>query len=346
MTAKIAGDIVTYINGTKKYGVKYWSIGDEVDLYDIFFNGGPGSSNKKKDLPVSTMSQYADIYNSYAKAMVAANEKTGSGVELKFVGPELGARYLGANDWLGPMLDKCKDYIDVVSIHLYGFSARELTPQGALTDVDRYTQSVRDVKANIDKHGRPGTPLAITEANLCYDGEANLYTPEERKVGPGTFYAALWDADQMGVALNENLWTLAFWALAEPMQSASPLAFIYTDPSKNPPTYKLTPEYYAQQLVATNFSGNMVIPSGAPEEMTVYASYDPKKAATAICVINKDTGKRTLKLSVDDLKPRTLKFAPMSINLVTIPDDASSPTRMLEYTQKMADAGLPPRAAH
>ncbi len=338
-TAQGAADIVTYVNGTKKYGVKYWSIGDEVDIYDLFFK-------KKTGLPVSTAAEYAALYNSYAKAMVAANKKAHSGVELKFVGPELGAKYNEGNDWLGPMLDKCKDYIDVVSIHAYGFAARELTAEGALTDIDRFRPFVEDVKARVAKHGRPGTPLAITEANLCYDADANLYTPELRKVGPGTFWAAIWDADRMGAALEENLWTFAFWNLTEPVQNANynVFGFILTDPSKNPPTWKLTPEYYVEQMVDTNFSGNTVMPSGVPEDMSVYASYDKKKAATAVLVLNKDSAKRTLKLEVDDLKPRTLQFAPMSINLITIPDDTKTECRVLEYNIKMADAGRPPKA--
>lgn len=345
MTAKIAADIVTYVNGTKKYGVKYWSIGDEVDLYDIFFRGGPGGSGKS--LPVSTVSQYAAIYNSYARAMTAANAAAHSGVEMKFVGPELGAKFFsGGNDWLGPMLDQCKDFIDVVSIHAYGFSAHELSAEGALTDIDRFPQLIRDVKATIAKHGRPGTPLAITEANVCYDGTADLYTPEERKVGPGTFYAALWDADRMGAALEAGLWTFAFWDLAEPDLSGKGnlFGFVWTDSSKNPPACRLTPEYYAEQMVDRNLSGTTLQPSGVPEDLSVYASYDPKKAATAILVLNKDSVKRSLKLAVEGLPPRKIRFAPMSINLVTIPD-GSAGYQELEYTMKMAEAGEPPRQA-
>jgi hypothetical protein len=70
------------------------------------------------------------------------------------VGPELGWRYYEGNDWLTPMLDECKDYIDVVSIHHYGFAARDLSVEGALTDVDRFRQLVHDVKACIAKHAR------------------------------------------------------------------------------------------------------------------------------------------------------------------------------------------------
>jgi hypothetical protein len=340
-SAQGAADIVTYINGTRKYGVQYWTIGDEVDIYDQFFK-------RKTGLPVSTASEYAAVFKSYAQAMKDANAAVNSGIELKFVGPELGWRYYEGNDWLGPMLDECKEYIDVVSIHLYGFAARDLSIEGALTDVDRFRSIIQDVKARIARHGRPGTPLAITEASICYDWDPSSYTPETRKVGPGTFYAAIWDADRMGVALEADLWTLAFWDLAEPIQIANGtvFGFLQTDPSKNPPTYKPNPEYYTQQMVTTNFSGTTVIPSGIPDRMSVYASYDEKKASTAILVINKDTEFRQLKLAVDNLKPRIIKFSPMSINIVTIPDNSRGEHQILEYTMQMADAGLLPEFKH
>ncbi len=340
-SAQGAADIVTYINGTKRYGVQYWSVGDEVDIYDQFFKRTTG-------LPVSTVSEYAAVIKSYSEAMKAANAAAHSGVELKFVGPELGWRYLEGNDWLSPILDECKDYIDVVSIHAYGFGGRELSVEGILTDVHRFRRLVPDVKARVAKHARPGTPLAITEANICYDWHPQSYTPETRRLGPGTFYAAIWDADRMGAALEADLWTLAFWNLAEPVQMANDnvFGFILTDPLREPPTWKFTPEYYAQLMVSTNFSGTTVVPSGVPIRMSVYASYDTKKAATAILVLNKETVERPLTLAVDNLKPRTIAFSPMSINIVTIPDDAAAEHCVLEYTMQMADAGLPPKVTH
>ena len=335
-SAQGAADIVTYINGTRKYGVKYWTIGDEVDIYDLFF---------KLRYPVSNASEYAAVFKSYANAMKAANAAAQSGVELKFVGPELGWRYFEGNDWLSPMLDECKDYIDVVSIHLYGFAARDLSLEGVLNDVDYFRWIIKDIKDRVAKHARPGTPLAITEANISYDWDPKSYSTKARKLGPGTFYAAIWDADRMGVALEADLWTFAFWDLAEPVQgvNGTVFGFILTDPYKNPSTYKITPEYYAQQMVAMNFSGTTVVPSGVPVRMSVYASYDEKKASTAILVVNKDMVERPLTLAIDSLKTRTINFSPMSINIVTVPDDDATEQQVLEYTKQMADAGLPPR---
>ncbi len=262
--------------------------------------------------------------------------------------PGLAWKYVEGYDWLSPFLDECKDYIDVVSIHLYGFAARDLTAEGALTDVDRFRQIIQDVKARIARHTRPGTPLAVTEANICYDWSPTFYTPATRKVGPGTFYAAIWDADRMGAALEANLWTLAFWDLAEStnLKNETVFGFLLTDPSKDPVICILTPEFYVQQMVTTNFSGTTVIPSGVPARMSVYASYDANKAATSILVINKSMVGRVMAIAIDNLSPLTNTFAPMSINIVTVPDNDAAGYHVLEYTMQMADAGLPPRAAN
>lgn len=331
-SAQGAADLVTYVNGTKGYGVQYWTIGDEVDGYPQFFpNGG---------YTITTAAQYCEVFKSYAQAMKAANAATGSGVELKFVGPELAWQYIPGHDWLSPFLDGCKDYIDVVSIHAYGFSANTLTLSGALNDVTNFRSFVAQEKALVAAHARPGTPLAITEANISYDWDPAKYTPDERNVGPGTFYAAMWDADRMGAALEANLWNFSFWELAETVQSASSsvFGFLQTDPSLTPPTYKETPEYHVQQMFNVSFTGTTVIPSGVPALMSVYASYDATKGSTAVMVINKDTVRKSLTLAVDNLTPQTLSFAAMSINIVTVPDDPAAKTQVNEYSAETAGA--------
>lgn len=333
-SAQNAADLVTYVNGTKGYGVSYWTVGDEVDGYPQFFpNGG---------YTVTTAAQYCAVFRSYAQAMMDANAATNSGITLKFVGPELAWQYVPGHDWLSPFLDQCKDLIDVASIHAYGFAAANLTLAGALNDVNQFRSFVAQEKQLVAQHARPGTPLAITEANISYDWDPSKYTAEERKVGPGTFYAAMWDADRIGAALEANLWNFSFWDLAETVQSASGsvFGFLHTDPSHQPVTYQETPEYHVQQMVNTSFSGTTVIPSGVPPLTSVYASYDAVKGATAVMVINKDTAAKALTLVVDDLAPQTISFAAMSVTIVTIPDDPAAQVQVNPYSAEMA--GAPP----
>ncbi len=337
-SAQGAADMVTYVNVTKGYGVKYWTIGDEVDNYAAYFAGQGVTPN----ITISTAADYCNLYKSYAIAMQAANAAANNGFDLKFVGPELAGAYIPGWDWLTPFLDGCKDYVDVASIHAYGFSGTQLSVNGALTGVENYRALLSNVNSIVAQHARPGTPLAVTEVSISYDWDPKQFTQASIEAAPGTFYAAMWDADIMGIALEANLWTLAFWDLAETVQSApySVFGFLHTDPSVTPPTYKATPEYYTQQLVSTHFSGTTVVPSGVPPLTSVYASYDASKGSTVTMVINKDSAPKSLTLAVDDLPPQTISFAAMSINIVTIPDDPAAQTNLIEYSAEMAGVAV------
>ena len=288
--------------------------------------------------PIKTADDLCATYKSYAMAMKAANDAANSGVEIKFVGPELGMRYSPGDDWLSTFLDGCKDYVDVVTIHAYGYSGTSVSIQGALYGADSFRSFLSGLQQRVAAHTRPGTPIGITETAVSYDWQTSVYTTQSLQAAPGTYYAALWDIDRMGVALQANLWTLAFWNLAEPDDPASGNIFgnILTKPWLDPSTYRLTPEYYAQQLMAANFSGTTVVPSGVPHDFSVYASYDATKGSTAVMVVNKDTASKSLTLAVDDLTPQTILFPTMSINLVTIPDDAAAKTQVSTYSAEMA----------
>lgn len=118
---------------------------------------------------------------------------------------------------------------------------------------------------------------------------------------------------------------------------------LHTDSTVAPLGYAPTPEYYAQQMVTTSFSGTTVVPSGVPSGFSVYASYDAAKAATAVLVINKNSAASPLSLAVDSLARQTMTFDPLSINLVTIADDQDAGTHVVEYSADLADAGLGPK---
>ena len=119
--------------------------------------------------------------------MKPANAEAKSGVELKFVGPELGWRYMKDNDWLSPMLKACGDNIDIVGIHVYGFAAKDLTRERVLSDADKFRKFIGEIKARIAESGHPGMPLAITSASICYDWDIRTYTGETRNWGPVPF---------------------------------------------------------------------------------------------------------------------------------------------------------------
>jgi hypothetical protein len=320
-----AADMVTYANVTQGYGIKYWEIGNEPDIYAVTYDAG---------VPLTAV-DYCAVYSSYAAAMRTANASASDGgVPLQFVGPDLAYKYISGNDWLTPFLDGCKDDVDIVSVHRYPFSAMSLSIARALDDSASFRSQLASVNAIVKGHARPGTPLAVTESNVSYDYDPTAYADAEAQGAPGTFNAALWTADALGVALENDLWTLAFWNLGETDAVGSVLGFIV---SAQP-----VPSYYGEQLLSSHLRGNIVIPTGAPSGFSVYASHDATAATTAIVVINKTPQASSLALALDGVTPASFAFAAMSITVVEIPDDGTGMTHVWRYTPDLAAANLPP----
>src|SRR5579872_502152 len=96
-TPQTAADMVTYANVTKGYGVKYWEIGNEPDLYMA--------------VPYKTPAAYCAQFASYVAAMRAANAAAvDGGAPMQFLGPEISQPSIS---WLQDFLDGCKDDVDI-----------------------------------------------------------------------------------------------------------------------------------------------------------------------------------------------------------------------------------------
>jgi hypothetical protein len=326
-TAQSAADMVTYANVTKGYGVKYWEIGNDPDLY---------ATNQPAGFPVRTAAEYCTQFAAYVTAMKAANAAaTDGGVSIQFLGPELSQPNVA---WLAAFLDGCKDYVDVVTVHRYPFSGAQTSATSALDDATSFRSAITSVAAVVQSHARPGTPFGITESNISYDYTNSAYTATSLQAGPGTFYAALWAADVMGAALENKLWTFALWNLGDVTASGFVSLGVIVDQQP-------TPAYYAEQMVSASFRGNVLQPIGVPTGFSVYASYDGVEGSTAILVLNKTTTSSTLTVDVDALPSRSYDFPSRSLTLLQISDATGAPTQVLRYTSDMAAAGAPPQAA-
>jgi hypothetical protein len=331
-TAQTAADMVTYANVTKGYGIRYWEIGNEPDLYPGSYDGG---------VPL-TPAGLCTLYQSYEPAMKAANAAAadGGGAPMTFLGPELSYQYIPSADYLTPFLDACKNYVDIVAVHRYpyGGGTQPGVPgtsiRGALTDVSAFRARVASLQSIVATHARPGTPLAITEANLSFDYQESAYTPAAAPAEPTTFYAGLWTADILGASLETGLWTLAFWDIGDRSTAPSVLGFLQSG--------QPVPAYYTMQMISANFRGTTVVPAGVPQGFSIYASYDPGAATTAVFVLNKTAPAGNLAIAIDSLPVQSFAFPALSATLIQIPDSAAGATHVLRYTQDQAQAGVGP----
>jgi hypothetical protein len=298
-TAQDAADLVTYVNVTKGYGIKYFSIGNEPDLY--------------VDQSLKATGYDAVAFCTEFKAFATAMRAVDSSIKL--VGPDLSWKYQGgANDWLTPFLQNCGDVTDVVAIHRYPISPTACTPAAAYNDVDKYRQILTYVRGIMTATGQSNKPLAMTEANITWDGDPAKSTMD---ASPGTFPAALWLADNLGVSLEAQLDSISYWSLSEGWTLGF---FAGTKPR---------PAFHVLKLFSTQFGSQVLKVTGAPAGVTAYSGRDAATAKTSLFVVNKTNSPVELTVEFTGLtrsQPITLSVSPLSLQLAVTPDDGSNPT--------------------
>jgi hypothetical protein len=289
-TAQDAADLVKHVNVENGYAVKYFSIGNEPDLYVT--NGAQPSGYDAV--------AFCTTFKAFATAMRAVDPS------IKIVGPDLSWKYQsGANDWLTPFLTNCGDVTDIVAIHRYPNAAAACTESAAYTDATTYRSMLAHLRDIMTTTGQGAKPLAITEANITYDGDPAKST---LPASPGTFPAALWVADNLGVSLEEQLYSVDYWSLSEGWTLG-----IFNGATPRP-------AYYALKLFSTGFGTEVMTVTGAPAGVSVYAGRDAANAKTTVFVVN---------------KTNSPLIAPLSLQVAALPDEGSAPT-VTAYSGDMA----------
>jgi hypothetical protein len=309
-TPATAAAIVSYANVTMQYGIKYFSIGNEPDLYSL--QGSPADTTKPA-IPGYTPAAFCSAVTDYAAAMKAVDPT------IAIVGPDLAYKYQAGNsdaDWLTPILSGCGNLFDIVSIHRYPFEAAQATLTAAAADPSAFRDAVKTVQGILTATGQGAKPLALTEMNIVYDA-----TTQPLDASPGTVGAALWLADSLGNAIELGLWTSAVWNISDTDDWS--LGLIGPVPSHTP-----RPAYYAYSLYADHFGPTLVRVSSAPPGVSIHASRNQADDATHAIVVNWNAGSAALEVRVTGVAGPapgtvTLVVPPVSIDAVEIPDNGA-----------------------
>jgi hypothetical protein len=307
-TAQDAAALVTYVNVTKAYGIKYFAIGNEPDLY---VEQGLMPAGYDADAFCAT-------FREFALAMRAVD------ADIQIVGPDLSWQYTsGANDWLTPFLQGCGDVTDIVAVHRYPLPPADCSDVKAFADATSYRSTLTHLRSIMTATGQQDKPLAITEANITWDGDT-MNAP--LAASPGTFAAALWVADNLGVSLEAGLYSVAYWSLSEGWT----LGF-FDGATPRPASHVL-------KLFSNHFGSQVLSVTGAPSGASVYAGRTPEAASTSIFVVNKSNGPLALEVAFTD-HPRAasvmLSVPATSLQLAVVPDDGSPPA-LTSYAPGMA----------
>ncbi len=191
--------MVSYANVVKGYHVRYFSIGNEPDLYAM---QGLPSNPSLPAIPGYSPQDYCAAAQDYVAQMKAVDPT------IQIVGPDLSYQY----QWLTPILSTCGDLFDIVAIHRYPFSAPQATVAAAAADIAKFRSVIASVRSLMQAAGQGDKPLAITEMNIAYDATPAGTAPS---AAPGTVPSALWMADILGTALELGLFTSAVWDISD-----------------------------------------------------------------------------------------------------------------------------------
>jgi hypothetical protein len=186
-TAEKAADLVRYANSEKGYNVRFWSIGNEPNLFANY-----------------SVEQFNAEWREWATAMRAVDPS------IMLLGPEVNQFFAyPANDyernltrWVTEFLRVNGDMLDVVSFHRYPFP---LVFNGSPPSIDdlradsrKWDQLIIDLRLLVRANAGRDLPIAITEANSSYvpvsGGEATL----------DSHYNAIWWGDSLGRMIRQG----------------------------------------------------------------------------------------------------------------------------------------------
>jgi hypothetical protein len=194
-TATTAANMVTYANITRGYGLKYFSIGNEPDLYP----------SQELGFESYSAQSFCQSVNEYSLAMRAVDPS------IQLIGPDLSWKYQTPdNDWLTPILQGCGEHFDIISVHRYRLEPGDTTIARVKADAALFRSEIGALRAKLQSAGLADRPLAITETNVTWTTEGSALD-----ASPGTLAAGLWLADAYGVAIEQGLWTLGYWSGVE-----------------------------------------------------------------------------------------------------------------------------------
>jgi hypothetical protein len=325
-TADTAAAMVTYANVTKSYGVKYFSIGNEPDLYAT---QGSIANASAPAIAGYTPAMYCASVMAIVPAMKTADPT------IQIVGPDLSWQYQPPNDWLTPILTGCGSLFDVVSIHRYPYSAAQISLDVAASDAATFRAVLTSVRALMKAAGQGDKPLALTETNIVYDAAVTVVPGS-----PGTVPAGLWLADILGSSLSAGLWTTAVWDISDPDNFSWGLVNLAHTPR---------PEYYAFDLYQEHFGTTLLQVTATPAGVSVYASRNAADTATLAVAINWNSVTEDLAFQVTGLAatPATATFPlpTLSMAAVEIPDEGQPAAWVYGSVQHDAGTGPDPWTA-
>jgi alpha-L-arabinofuranosidase len=286
-TPEQAADMVRYTNIEKKYGVRYWNIGNEPTLYD---------GELKNRGETYDVKRFNEEWRTFAEAMKKVDPT------IKLVGPEINqfsydptpgaTTNFGERDetWMIEFLKANGDLVDVVSFHRYPFPRTRISGAPSIDELRRNAQEwdkiIVHARELIHEYTGRDLPIAITEFNSAYDKSFGGETT------PDSHFNAIWMADVLGRMIKNGVFMTNQWYLtAQPGYGGLGLVG----------QSDVFPSYYTYQMYK-EFGQELVYSSSDDPYLSIYAARRPDGSLTLI-VINLSSEQKIKPLWIGDQAP-------------------------------------------
>jgi len=273
-----AADLVRYTNIEKKYGVTYWSIGNEPSIY---------TQLNQADYDYTT-EHLNRSWRAIATAMKAVDPT------IKLMGPELHQwndsyestpKDSAGRDWMTEFLKANGDLVDVVTVHRYPLHSptRPVTVQDLRENTRKWLGELEYMRSLIREIVGRDLPIAITEVNS--DPSSAML----QDVSPDSLYNAIWYADVLGQMMNADVFMVNQWVLS---QRTTGLGLLQGTTVR--PTFHVFPLY-------KNFGSEQVYAASSVADVDIFAAKRENGTLT-LMVINLSDGEQRVPLQVKDIE--------------------------------------------
>jgi len=273
-----AAELVRYTNKEKKYGVVYWSIGNEANIY---------TQLKQADYDYN-LDHLNREWRPIAEAMKKADKS------IKLVGPELSQwnvdlastpKDSAGRDWMTEFLKANGDLLDVVSVHRYPMYSpnNPVTVEALRANTRQWITEVEYLRGLTREIIGRELPIAITELN------SDPSSAQLQETSPDSFYNAIWYADVLGQLMNADVFMVNQWVIS---QRSGGLGLFKGNEIR--PTYYVFPLY-------KNFGEKQVFAASGVEYVDIFAA-KRKDGALTLMVINLTDSEQKVPLQVAGMK--------------------------------------------
>lgn len=196
-TAERAAEIVRLMNIEKGYNVRFWSIGNEPNLF------GDGYETE----------QFVREWREWAQAMKAVDPS------IILIGPEINQFYANPTQphqqelerWMIEFLQANGDMVDVVSFHRYPFPSSQLAGPPSADELrnasTEWDELIPYARALVREHTGRDLPIAVTEANSSWAASSGGDTTMDSHLN------AIWWGDALGRMIRNGAYMVNQFAI-------------------------------------------------------------------------------------------------------------------------------------